>query len=984
MPSPLSPKKFIPLGAVSVLILFLLFFTSCQFNQPQSKLTNEQSAWLSKHPVIRLAPDPDYPPIDFFNEANKYTGLSAEYVRLIEAHIGRPFKIVRLKNFDQALEQAQRRRVDIICTLQKNQAREKYLHFSEPIISVPNVIITGKRKFERLKFENLKKMRVCAVKGHTVLKWLERDHPDLKISLVESTIEGLTEVSFGVSDAMIAELPTASYVISQKGITNLKVAGDTGYNYDLRIGVRKDWPILKEIINTALAGISDDQRKEIKQHWISFDGYGESLIRRYSLELGLVIGFLALIFLIVLVWNLTLKKQVSQRTQQLLKELEDRKQAEKRARQSELKYKGLVNNIVGASFRCQFDHSYSMEFMSDYIQTITGYDSKSFVSEPTRSLRDIIIAQDRKPFREALQNQIEKNLPFDLECRIVDSKGGVHWLQVRGQAIKDNQGMVQYIDGAMFDITQRKEAEKQLNYFEKIVATSNDFLILVDQNLFIKVCNQKFADAFELSQWELKGKNLARFFIEILGEDQFLELAQSSRSQGNAKTVFWYLFPKQVHRKLLKVMIYPEKTANGSLDTPGYLINIRDITKINKLEVQLRQAAKLEAIGTLAGGIAHDFNNILSAIIGYTELTLRQNQETPKVAQNMEEVLKAAERAQSLIAQILTFSRQDEQAFQAVQLGSLVKEALKLLKASLPSTIEMKLKIESDLAIMADPTQIHQVVMNICTNAGHAMLEKGGVMTVQLTSERMNDQELEGHPDLKPGRYLKLTVSDTGIGMSQEVKERIFEPFFTTKDKGKGTGLGLSVVHGIVKSHGGDITVYSEPNQGSAFNILFPAIDQKVKAPQKAINQIPKGNEKILLVDDEQVLVDIGKMSLEVLGYQVVGETSSLRALEIFNKNLNTFDLVITDMTMPKMTGEELCKNIRKLDATTPVIICTGFSSMLDKKKLAEMGADGLLPKPVKTRDMALTIRKILDEKGPKNKEKSGFDSTDQTRPQAD
>jgi PAS domain S-box-containing protein len=769
------------------------------------------------------------------------------------------------------------------------------------------------------------------------------------------------DVSFGVSDAMIAELPTASYVINQKGITNLKVAGDTGYSYELRIGVRKDWPTLLAIINRALADIPEDARRQIKRRWISFGGYEESIFRRYALELSLAFGLLALIFIFVLIWNLTLKKQVSQRTQQLLRELEDRKQAEQRARQSELKYKGLVNNIVGVSFRCQFDRSYTMEFMSDYIETITGYDAQSFVKDRTRSLRDIILDQDRSAFREGLQKQIEKNLPFSLECRIKDARGGIHWLQIRGQAIKDNLGVVKYIDGAMFDITQRKEAEKQLNYFEKIVATSNDYLILVDQSLFIKACNKKFADAFGVNQWELKGKNLGHFFRDILGEDHFMELAQTSKTRGKARTNLWYLFPKQTNKKLLHISISPEKTTEGRLDAPGYLINIRDITQINKLEVQLRQAAKLEAIGTLAGGIAHDFNNILSAIIGYTELTLRQTPENQTVANNMEEVLKAADRAQSLIAQILTFSRQDEQAFQAVQLGSIVKEALKLLKASLPSTIEMNLKIESDQAIMADPTQIHQVIMNICTNAGHAMLQTGGMMTVQLSSEQMHAQELEGHPDLKPGHYLKLTVSDTGIGMSQEVRERIFEPFFTTKAKGKGTGLGLSVVHGIVRSHGGDITVYSEPGQGSVFNILFPAIEQKIKEPEKVGKLIPKGDETILLVDDEQVLVDIGKMSLEALGYKVVGETISPRALEIFSNNPNSFDIVITDMTMPKMTGEELSKRIRQINQKTPIIICTGFSSMLNEKKLADMGANGLLAKPVKTRDLALMIRSMLD-----------------------
>jgi signal transduction histidine kinase/CheY-like chemotaxis protein len=383
-----------------------------------------------------------------------------------------------------------------------------------------------------------------------------------------------------------------------------------------------------------------------------------------------------------------------------------------------------------------------------------------------------------------------------------------------------------------------------------------------------------------------------------------------------------------------------------------------------KIATRLRQAQKMESIGTLAGGIAHDFNNILSAIMGYSEMTLYSLSADSKARANLEQVLQASNRARDLVNQILAFSRQSEQTRKPVQISPLVKETLKLMRASLPTTIKIMEQInENGALIEADPTQIHQVLMNLCTNASDAMREKGGALKVDL--DRLNLYEKEAallYPDLNPGIYEMVSVSDTGDGMDSATMERIFDPYFTTKEAGKGTGMGLSVAHGIVKSHGGVINVHSELGKGTTFQILLPSIDGVAKSEVDEDKPLPKGDERILFVDDEATLVDLGKQMLEHLGYKVEGKTSSIEALETFRARPDDFDLILTDKTMPNLTGFDLGKECKVIRPDIPIILCTGFSESSLLLRAGSMGISEIIMKPLLMRDLAGAIRKVLDE----------------------
>jgi PAS domain S-box-containing protein len=380
-----------------------------------------------------------------------------------------------------------------------------------------------------------------------------------------------------------------------------------------------------------------------------------------------------------------------------------------------------------------------------------------------------------------------------------------------------------------------------------------------------------------------------------------------------------------------------------------------------KLEEQLLKAQKLESIGALAGGIAHDFNNILSAVVGYSELAWEQSDNADAVRESLKEVLQASRRARDLVSQILAFSRQVDHEFAPVQIRLIVSEVCKLLRATLPSNIAVQTDIQSVASIMADAGQIHQVLMNLCTNAYQAMHAMGGEIFLKLKDVELG-QSPGGIPsDIKPGRYLELVVQDNGCGMDEATMNRIFDPYFSTKKPDEGTGLGLAVVFGIVKSHGGHIEVNSKIDQGSTFRILFPAI--KTASSEKreaAIASAERGTERILFVDDELLLAKMAKQTLESLGYRVRTKTNSVEALELFQASPDDYDLIITDMMMPHMTGELLAREVSKIRPEMPMIICTGFSDRIDQKEACELGFKGFVRKPWRKAEMAGAIRKAL------------------------
>jgi len=513
------------------------------------------------------------------------------------------------------------------------------------------------------------------------------------------------------------------------------------------------------------------------------------------------------------------------------------------------------------------------------------------------------------------------------------------------------------------EINERKQTEKALRESEEkyriLVKNAND-AIFVTQDDVVKFPNRKSEELTGYSAEELSRISFADL---IHPDDKETVIDKHKRRLKGEKFTSTYSF-KLINKSGLEKTVHLNTVLIQWEGRPATLNFLRDITQQVELESQLRQSQKMEAIGTLAGGIAHDFNNILSIILGYSDMLGADLPADVCATRELNEIIKAGNRAKDLVSQILAFSRQNKKVLMPIQPDLIIKEALKMLRASIPSTIEIRHDVPKCGSTIGDPTQLHQIMMNLCTNAYHAMWETGGVLEVLLEPIVLEGNDIKILSlALPPGPYVKLEISDTGHGIDKATQQRIFDPYFTTKKKGEGTGLGLAVVHGIVKSFGGHISVYSEPGEGTTFRIYLPQISLEAEIqPDKFIEPIPTGDEHILVVDDEESIVQMEKQMLESLGYQVSDCTSSPEALKIFRNQPEDFSLVITDMTMPDMTGVELVQRVRTIRQNIPIILCSGFSELINEEKAKGMGIRKYLMKPVLKRELAAAVREMLDE----------------------
>jgi PAS domain S-box-containing protein len=789
---------------------------------------------------------------------------------------------------------------------------------------------------------------------------LRNTNEQLQLELAERkrAQEALRESQQQLAD-IINFLPDATFVVDRGGkviawnrameeMTGIEAAdmlGKGNYEYALPFyGERR--PILIDSVT--------DPRQDIKAEYVWTERKGEVLTgEAYMPALGV-----GEVYLSATASALRDSKGNIVGAIQSIRDITERKRAEAALAESERRFSVFMDHLPAGIFIK--DEAGRLLFANRFLREFFNWDQ--FVGKTTQELlpqeiAEQMLADDRKVLAEG---------PMVIHEKIADIHGAERLFDTHKFPIASDGAPI-LLGGIAVDMTDYKCATEALRQrteeLDQFFGIALDLLCIADTDGFFRRLNRAWEKTLGYSRDEL----MAKRFVDFIHPDDVDRTLATIATLASQKEVIDF-----VNRYRCKDGTY--RWIEWRSAPAGNLVYAaaRDITERKRaqeekeqLEAQLRHAHKMEAVGTLAGGIAHDFNNILAAVIGYAEMALTDVPRFSPIQDYLQQVLKAGHRAKDLVKQILSFSRMHKcQERVPLEIAPIVNEALKLMRASLPTTIEIRQVIDTETAVvLADATEIHQVVVNLCTNAAQAMEETGGLLEVSL-SEVVVVPEASGVPkDLNHGRYLRMTVSDTGHGMDPTILDRIFDPYFTTKPIGKGSGLGLAVVHGIVKRHQGAIDLRSMPGKGTIFTLYLPMVESKASVQGDLDTPIPRGNERILFVDDERALADLGQQMLEHLGYSVLTKTSSIEALQLFEAQPERFDLVITDYTMPQMTGATLAEEAMRVRPDIPVILCTGFTERITEEQSRDMRIAAFVLKPLNLRDMAQVVRRVLEKR---------------------
>jgi PAS domain S-box-containing protein len=675
-------------------------------------------------------------------------------------------------------------------------------------------------------------------------------------------------------------------------------------------------------------------------------------------------------------------------------DITDRKQAEERLKKSEAMLARAQE--IARIGHWERDIASQKVLWSDETYRIFGFKPQG--CEVNESLfLEHIHPEDRTRVENNLRDAIENDRPLDDEYRIVRSDGTVRWLRGKGEVTRTEDGTPVRLFGTTLDVTERREAEDKLRESEEkyrvLVERADDGIILVQDAVMMYV-NPRMAELLGTTVEELTGSLIAEYIDPIdvervtgrhrrrlAGEDlpSIYEVllkrtdGRSVETELNVGVVTYQGRPatqviirditerKRMERELLRSQYELEQRVEERTEELQNAYNrlLSEIRQRHLAEEQLIQTQKMEAVGNLAGGIAHDFNNMLAVIIGNAELALDDVQGPPR--HFLKQILKASERSRDLVRQILTFTRKNEAPREVMHLTPLLKETAKLLRGSLPSTIHIRLSVRTDQdTILANTSQMQQVLMNLATNAAHAM-EHGGELAIRLMKVKFEEGERLPHAELPAGRYLKIRIRDTGAGIPEDIRPRIFEPFFTTKEQGEGSGMGLAVVFGIVKGHDGAITVVSRQGRGSAFSVYLPVVRSAVQEEPVQSWTLPRGKERILVIDDEPLVVEMTSETLTRLGYTVTGVESGPEGWQKYEHDPYQFDLVITDHVMPEITGMRLAAKMLEVRSDLPIILSTGYSEMVSPEKAKSAGIREFLMKPLMVQELAYIVRRVLD-----------------------
>ena len=775
---------------------------------------------------------------------------------------------------------------------------------------------------------------ITASNGQEALEAARRTPPDLILSdILMPVMDGFTLCRQCQQDPELCKIPfvffSATYTDpkdEELGL-NLGAAMFIAKSGELKTFWQAVEPILKNGVSRDSGScriLPEDERQNLQQ-------YNERLIRK--LETKMV--------------------QLQDTQKALQEEISRGKQLEKALKASEKQFRAFVENSVDGVLVTDAE-TYRMVYANPAICNLLGYTQQEMAE---MTVAQIYPVQELETVEKQFEDLAKGRKPMarTVPCRRKD--GTTVYADIAAKPFELDSRY--FVVGFFRDVTDRMKVEEERRRLAEVVTHSPNIVMIMDTQRRIQYVNPAFEQITGFSATEVLGRT-PDMLENGMHDPSFFRQMWTTIRMGNQWSGRITNKRRDGRPYHLEADIIPVRGHDGRIK--NYTVIMRDITHEEDMAAQLRQAQKMEAIGTLAGGIAHDFNNILTALLGFSELGLMSCDNGSRIHEHFAAIYDAGMRAKDLVTQILTFSRTNEECRRPISLHTILKEALKLLRSTLPTTIAFKTNICRDnIYVMADATAIHQIVMNLCTNAAHAMQKQGGTLTVKLEKVDLSAKETAAFPHIKPGPHLKLSIGDTGHGMTRDILDHIFDPYFTTKEKGEGTGLGLSVVHGIVQNHGGMITVTSEPDKGSTFDVLFPVVAVRCKTAKPRAEQACRGSERILFVDDETPLVRLAQQMLTSLGYRVTSYTDSREALADFEASPEKYDLVISDMTMPHLTGQDLARHMLALRPDIPFILCTGYSNKLDLEQMEKAGIKSVLKKPFSLATISKQIRVLFD-----------------------
>lgn len=1066
--------------ALSTVLLAVLFASFAHGGSIGKDLLDpKERLWLTENQSrIILAVETSYPPFVFIDSKDRPSGLAQDYIVLLESKLGTHFKQRRFSSLDDIFEKARGGEVHIVNAVTKTPFRSTFLNFTEPFITVPNAIIVRNERQGTMHEKDLSGLKVSMVRSYAVTEHLAQKDLGFLLDPVPDDLTALLNVSFGRSDAAVTDIATASYLISQKGITNLRVAGEAAFDIQLAIGVPINEPVLHAIIQKGLAAISDEERQVISKRWISVSRPSLLSDRRFWGVTGSVLSAVVAVIFGMLIWNRTLRQQVALRTLALNTEKEALRESKEqfkamfemasigmaqadprngqwqRVNQKMCEITGYSSSELLGMRAPEITHPEDRERDWEAFQNVVEGKSQSYRMEkryirkdgtlvwvnvnmtvirdsagnPMRTMTTIEDISERKGFEEALQKSEEnyrslfENAPVGIfqtnargqalsvnftmahilglgspreavehysnlggqlylhpekrdqflrllkqdgyvenfEYEALTADGSKIWLSMNARIKGRCEDGSFIIEGFATDITQRKHAESERTLLATAVEQAEENVLITDAHRTILYINPAFERSSGYRLEKLKGKKL-----RVLRSDQHDNAFYQNMKEVLDRGEVWVgdIINRGEDGREFEIegTISPIKDASGTIT---HLVAAgRNMIRYRKLERELYQAQKMESVGRLAGGVAHDFNNMLGVILGHTELALDGIDSAQSAYDDLQEVRKAANRSADLVRQLLAFARKQTISPKVLNINETVESMLKMVRRLIGEDIELVWRPGADIwPVKVDPTQIDQVLANLCVNARDAITGLGKVI-IETGNVTLDDACCREHTGASPGGYVLLGLSDTGCGMDRETIGKVFEPFFTTKEVGKGTGLGLATVYGIVKQNNGFIDVLSEPGQGTTFRIYLPRTDIPTaeNSPLEPQRRNLTGSETVLLVEDEASILAMGKTILERYGYTVLANQSPGEALKMAQNHPGPLHLLITDIVMPEMNGKDLRERLEALKPAIKCIFISGYTAdVIAHQGILEEGVH-FLQKPFSVKGLVEKVRDVLD-----------------------